>query len=90
MTTARTRVEIAHGTYKGYQLHKKRGIEPCDTCRTANAAHMANYRTARPDIADLHQDRAKARDRALRRLAAIHPDDMQALYQDELQRADLL
>lgn len=30
---------IKHGTYGGYIAHIRRGIEPCDGCRAANASY---------------------------------------------------
>ena len=37
-------VPIDHGTYAGYQLHKRRGIPACDACRQANSAYITGRR----------------------------------------------
>lgn len=87
MSAVTTPTPITHGTYAGYQKHAKRHTEPCDACRKAAAEYRTHYRITRPEVEDFHQDKAKCRDRALRRLAAIHPQDMAALYTDELTRA---
>lgn len=31
--------DINHGTYAGYQKHRRQGIEICDECREANAEY---------------------------------------------------
>lgn len=33
-----------HGTYEGYQLHRKNKEQPCDECREANRRTCAQYR----------------------------------------------
>ncbi len=35
---------MTHGTYGGYQQHKKYGTEPCAACRTANSAYQRDWR----------------------------------------------
>ena len=35
----RAEVEIEHGTYSGYQKHKRQGTLTCEDCREANNAY---------------------------------------------------
>lgn len=60
----------ACGTVAAYVRHKRAGEEPCDACREAyNAGHVP---------------RAKARSRALGRLARMFPQQYAALFAEEL------
>lgn len=46
---------IAHGTNWGYQQHLRRGIVPCDECKTAHAVHNKKHYNK-----DYYDQRAKA------------------------------
>ena len=37
-------VPIEHGTEKGYQLHNKRLVVMCESCKTAHREYIAEYR----------------------------------------------
>ena len=38
---------IDHGTYSGYNMHRHRGIPPCDACKSANTRyHLAKRASA--------------------------------------------
>ena len=81
MTTTES---IQHGTYSGYQKELKRGLKTCLECRAARAAYIRNYRRTWVVKQLKHQAKQHARDKALRRLAELHPQDMQRLYDEEL------
>lgn len=57
--------------------------------RANHAAYMRAWRAAQPDKAARVRAVTAARNRALRRLAELHPDDMQQLYSAELHAAGL-
>lgn len=77
------RKEIQHGTYLGYQAHKRHQTEPCDQCRAANAANMRERRKQNPALIAWQTRTQEARRRALVRLAALHPSQFEALYAEE-------
>lgn len=81
---------IAHGTYLGYNAEQRRGIEHCDDCRAARAKYMKLYRHRKPDTYERNNRVQFARNRALRRLAAQHPEEMQLLYDEELHKDGLV
>lgn len=68
-----------HGTRAGWIQHRKEGKTPCRPCRDANAEYMRAYRERTDNWREVHN----ARSRALTRLAAAHPDEYRALYEDE-------
>lgn len=43
---SRTREPVKHGTYGGYQAHKRRGEDACDECKAANTQYRRNAREA--------------------------------------------
>jgi hypothetical protein len=43
---------VNHGTYGGYQVELRRGLEPCDPCRAANRNYMASLRTKKRQVRD--------------------------------------
>ncbi|MCP2339213.1 hypothetical protein [Actinomadura rupiterrae] len=61
------------GTRAAYKRHKRRGEQPCEPCRQANAAYI------RPT--------GSARHRALKALAERHAAEYDALYRTELARS---
>lgn len=74
------------GTYAGYQYHSKRGERPCRPCRDAANAYQRERRQANPDVrAKDNRDNA-ARNRAVWRLAAEHPERYRELVAEELAR----
>jgi hypothetical protein len=78
--------EPAHGSYAGYQWHRRNNEDPCLECRLANRSHQARWRAENPDKHTRQQRVQAARRRALNKLAKLHPHDMLDLYQDELRK----
>jgi len=77
-----TGVSAAHGTYAGYQTHKRRGQLPCEPCRQANAEYQRNRRTSpAAHEADLYWNRT--RHRALERLSREFPRRFRELLIEE-------
>jgi hypothetical protein len=76
--------EIEHGTYGGYQAHKRIGEGPCTDCRRANSSYQAAWRRRNPASQSLNAERQAARDRALRKLAERFPAELESLYAAEL------
>jgi stalled ribosome alternative rescue factor ArfA len=74
------------GTYAGYQAHRKAGEDACAECRKASAAYMRENRRTWRQTYRANAARQNARVRALRRLAQLYPDVLEALLQDELRR----
>ncbi len=72
------------GTYAGAQVHRRQDEKLCDPCRQAHAAHIAAWRKKRPDLHAENVATQDARNRALRRLARLHPRDMRRLYLEEM------
>lgn len=72
------------GTYAGAQTHRRRGEPVCDACRAANAAYMRRWRERRPDLHAENMATHEARNRALRRLAQLYPQDLRRLYLEEM------
>lgn len=72
------------GTYAGYQIHGRRGEPRCEACKKANREYMAANRRAYPRRQQHEAAKQQARDRALRRLARLHPAQLRALYDEEL------
>ena len=75
--------DISHGTYGGYQVHKKRRVEPCAACRAAAADYQRKYRAVNPDN-DTDRQYTRARNRALERLRRQYGDLFEAYLADEL------
>lgn len=71
-----------HGTYAGWQVHRKEGKRPCKPCQQAQNDYMREYRKT----SDKWRDPIRARERALVRLKEAHPDEYRALYEDEKKR----
>lgn len=72
------------GTYAGYQAHRKANEEACTPCLVANREYLRDYRKRNPGYLAADAARRGARDRALRRLARLHPGEFRALYDVEL------
>lgn len=77
------RKPINHGSYGGYQVHLRRGEQPCDLCSKAHAVYKRAYR-ADPRSYRREKQAQKAADAALRELSHLHPDEYQALYTKHL------
>lgn len=84
--------DIDHGHYRGYQRHmqlRRAGhsqVDPCDQCRAANTAYIAQWRIERRDAHNRHMETQCRRDKALRRLAKLHRAEFEALYTEELSK----
>lgn len=85
MTATFPRIE--HGTYRGYQQCRKGG-DPCGRCREALNTYHRAWRASNPNKCARHAQTQSARDRALRRLAIMHPADMRYLYRQELHKLE--
>lgn len=81
--------DIQHGTYGGYIQHGKQRVKPCGACRAAASAYQRQWRSSKPELQRRHNEVKLARDRALRRLADLHPAELKTLYYDELRAAGL-
>lgn len=75
------------GTYRGWAAHRRADEYPCHPCKQANAAYMQGWRKRRPEMHAEHVATQDARNRALRRLARLHPQDMRRLYAAEMASA---
>ena len=71
-----------HGSYAGYQRHKKRGEPACDECRKANAAWQRQYRTTAWGKQGVRRE-SEVREAALRRLIAAYRGTFDALLREE-------
>lgn len=67
-------MDVLHGTYGGYQAHRKRGETPCARCREANAQYKRDIRTG--DVGMRRKDRwwNNTRAAALALLAKEYPE----------------
>jgi hypothetical protein len=77
-----------HGSYAGYQQHRKAGEGACDACKAAYAAYVREWRAASPTYKVSNARDQRARGRAHRRLKVAHPDEYDALYVAELRKLD--
>jgi hypothetical protein len=80
-----SRVLVPCGTDTAYYRHHRRGEPVDEACRLAHLAKMREYRQ-RAGISDGQRADARARGKALRRLAAKYPARYAALYVEELAR----
>lgn len=73
------------GTNAAYVRHRNAGEEACRDCKNAHADYMSNYRpkAGRGDE-DRAASRSRARQRAFRALAELHPAVFDALFATEL------
>ena len=72
------------GTYGGYQAHGQRGEERCDACKEASRRYQSQRRKTYPRAQAAEKAKEYARDRALRKLARLHPAEFRVLYDAEL------
>lgn len=77
------------GTYGGYQQHRRRGQEPCDPCREAARVYQQERRAKDPEKRAEENAKSSARERAVWRLAAEHPERFKELVAEEFRRAGL-
>jgi hypothetical protein len=75
---------INHGTYGGYQIHHRRGIEPCEDCQKAHNAYMAAFRAEGTEGRQRNREAVKAGELARRELAQEFPEEYQRLYAKHL------
>ena len=86
MTTKYELTDAEHGTYAGYQRHRRAGEQACDPCLAATAA----YHAARRKVLGPEPDRRQARivDSARRDLIAAHRAEYrEAEYRSMVDRA---
>lgn len=74
--------EINHGTYSGYQKHKRLRVPICDECREANRVYHAQYRKD-PGTMARERERNRIADVARRMVVARHLDEYYEIV-DEL------
>ena len=75
------------GTTSGYSGHKRRGEDACAPCLAAIRDYQRTYRRGKGQAATRRvKEREAARDRALRRLAALYPAQLEALLAEEMER----
>lgn len=75
-----------HGTYAGYQQHRRAGERACDPCMAASREYTRQHRANRdPQKSAREAARSKARQRALWRLTALHPEEFNRLTVEEMQ-----
>lgn len=72
------------GTPRGRMAHIRAGEDPCDACREGYAAYFRAYRSSHPAEYRANVANGKARLRAMRRLARLHPDQYAELCREEL------
>lgn len=77
-------VEIQHGTYRGAQLHYRRGEKPCDSCRIAKNEYQKepDKRHRQSEMARTRRHRQAAQN-AIRELIQLYPKLYQELYRVE-------
>jgi hypothetical protein len=73
-----------HGTYAGYQAHRREGRTPCKQCRAANNDYMASFRKTSAGW----REQESARTRAVWRLVGLHYEEFRRLYAEERDRAE--
>jgi hypothetical protein len=81
--------EIPHGTYSGYQKHKRLRIKPCAECREANRTYHQAYRT---DPATRRREREQARiaDAAKSLLLHRHYDEYRQIVAELTEQGEQL
>lgn len=76
---------IEHGTYAGSRKCWKRREGACPACRRASADYQRNRRQGLPrEVKAAEHEKAKARIRALWRLADLHRDQFYRFLDEEL------
>jgi hypothetical protein len=66
-------VNIKHGTYAGWNAHRKTGVPMCDPCRAAKATYQRNYRATTPGARAADNYWTRTRKLALEQLAREYP-----------------
>ena len=75
-----------HGTNAGYLAHRRAREEACAPCREAARVYQVAYRAEHPERREREAAQNAARGRALRRLAARHPEEFRKLFEKEKRR----
>ena len=79
--------QFEHGTYAGWNAHKKLDEAPCIACRKAASEYQAQWRKQNPKGYKRELHGMAAADRARRRLARAHPEEYRQLYLEEKGKA---
>lgn len=74
------------GTIAAHRRHLRHGEAPCDACAKAWADWHREYLANAPEVRARARAWGRAHQRALRRLGAAHPDELNELLADELER----
>jgi chromosome condensin MukBEF ATPase and DNA-binding subunit MukB len=74
-----TTVATAHGTYGGYQRHKKKNEPPCDECKAALADYQRAWRARKGAPQWRERVLTRARSRALTVLSRRHSDELREI-----------
>ena len=77
------------GTPKGYKRHLRAKEEPCDPCRAATAAYVAERRAATPGHRVRAARAAAARRVAMRQLMTLHTREYASLLRAARREAGL-
>lgn len=77
------------GTDAGYQAHRKRGEDPCQTCKDGRAAQARARRQRLPVAFGREKAAMRARRRAHAKLAAEYDERFRQLYAVELAKEGL-
>lgn len=80
-----------HGTYAGYNAHRKSGIPMCGPCRKAGTDYVRDYRATRGVVKSQKEAaRNRARHRAAWRLVDLHADEFHRLSVEEMRKESAL
>lgn len=77
------RDDARHGTYAGFQVHRKEGKRPCGACRDAYNTYQRGFRN-QGDYKQQERRLNSARSKALWRLAARHRTEFRDLVNQVL------
>ena len=79
-----------HGTYAGWNWHKRNDVAVCIACQEAQRQYKAAWRQANPNARSRNNQIVRANERAKLRLKEAHPDEYRTYYLEELakQRAE--
>jgi hypothetical protein len=80
---APSQAKVRHGTYAGWNWHQRNDVPVCSDCKEAARQYMTKWRQTHPIGAAADRRRLRIRNRALSRLAALHPVQFQALIVEE-------
>lgn len=73
-----------HGTYAGYQAHRKAGELACQPCLKANAEYGQRLREFNPNVKRRARETVRAQNRAKQRLSELHRAEYTRLYIEAL------